>query len=474
MRKTRKKLLVLKVRYFLLDNWNTDYSKDIIDTCASLLAGGKGTTSYDLYDLITIASIYSTDMKIENVQKYANLIFNYTEKHSEYQHIQNMKHILLNNDRLNATSCAALKEINYLISDFYSETNVACVELDGAIIHSSMHTKYKMSAYDMLMIIVILKGATVRSGSNRIFSESTSKKIQDIYTEQFGISFIPEMKTYIVENYKLIMRHLLQSGATINTLNYFATKTIVNNNILETLNWRRENPIDSDNEFMGFLLLILEHLPKELLMYRKFYIRNKGVAVKFTDTPDGINYIYMTEIHNEEANIHYIDIQAKIGGAIRGIYMPINNLSRVTPTLLYAKDYILVFYVLHVLGLIPAVTKILQDKVFDLPDHFDDNQKKDYTNSVVEMLSQFSNSKYVFEEPYWWNYNTNTTEQQPTTGKKQQIEKRINIGRYVRALPVGQKASEEAKALAKKYLMILEEGYTLVDDFEKSIYLKKY
>lgn len=471
MRTTRKKILKLKVILFLSGNWDNKFDKDILDTCGSLLLGGRETISYDLYDLIMTATVYSKDIKHDSARKYMELLINYTKKHSEYSHILNLKKIILHNSRLTSLSSTALIAINFLLSDFYSETNVACVTVDGTIIHSSIHPKYEISAHDIILIACGIKHVST-IGHGRLFSNTASRKILELYTQQFGKTFVEDMKNYIDNNYEIVVKHLINSGCVIDVVNLFMVNTIVDNNILQTLGWDREYVLADSNNFATVMFKVLAVLPKDIIMYRKFYIRDKGVSVRFKNPIDKITNIYLTEVHNEEEDLHYIAVQSMINGAERSLYLPMTDFTGVTFPLLYEKDYVLVFHVLHVLGLMPVIIEKITSKEFKFPPEYDDSIAEAYISTVQSIVSQFKNLEYVFEEPYWWNYDTNGKNKVNTNGGKTRVEKRISVGRYVRALPDGQVASEEAKMLAKKYRLILEPGHTLVDDFEKNVKIK--
>ena len=471
MRSVRKKLLFLKVKLFISGYWDIKFNEDILNTCGSLLLDGKGTPSYDLYDLMVVATALSKSNNTENTRSYMNLVEDYTKKHSEYNHIINIQKILLNNERLTSLSATALIEINLLLSDFYSETNVACVTSEGAILHSSIHPKYKLSAYDIVLIACgIERVSTIDNG--RIFSDTASRKIITLYTEQFGKLFIPDMKVYIDRNASTVLTHILNCGCVINTANLFMVNTIVDNNILQTLGWEREYVSKDSDNFATTMFAVLSNMPKDIAMHRKFYIRDKGVTVRFINPMDSITSIHMTEVHNEDANLHYIAVHGKVEEATRSIYIPMDNFSHVTFPLLYEKDYVLILHVLYVLGLLPVIIQKITSKDFKFPKEFDSEIAEVYIQTIKNMSEQFNNLEYVFEEPYWWNYDTNSQNKTNSVSKGARVEKRVSVGRYVRALPEGQKASEEAKSLAKKYRLILEPGYTLVDDFEKNVTIK--
>lgn len=75
---------------------------------------------------------------------------------------------------------------------------------------------------------------------------------------------------------------------------------------------------------------------------------------------------------------------------------------------------------------------------------------------------------YFVEIPYYWrykenNYHKNIKDSLPNRVQKQDVE--VYVFAYKRKLPIGQKASDEAIELAKRYSIVLEEGETIVRPF---------
>ena len=77
--------------------------------------------------------------------------------------------------------------------------------------------------------------------------------------------------------------------------------------------------------------------------------------------------------------------------------------------------------------------------------------------------------------PYYWNYrnsNKNSSDKESSFRSDFYGEETIQISAFTRKLPKGYTASDEAKELAKKYCLDLEEGETVVSPFSKNIKIK--
>lgn len=96
--------------------------------------------------------------------------------------------------------------------------------------------------------------------------------------------------------------------------------------------------------------------------------------------------------------------------------------------------------------------------------------------TVKGTASQFK--RFEVKVPYYWKYrgssknNHNGLNEESSLGSNFYGEETIQISAFTRKLPKGYTASEEAKGLAKKYCLDLEEGETVVSPFSKNIKVK--
>jgi hypothetical protein len=471
MRKERKKLLYQKCKLFLSIHKDDVEVLDAISNCSCLLLEGLGSVGYDLYDLVVFVQIHGGDLRQDSISKFTGMMSDYAKKHSEYEHIMYIRKLLLKNSVINSSNLTFIAAINMLLNDFYSETNVSHVGNDGTVHHSSLISKYNVSIYDMLVFIACTNKMWNRYDT-LLFSKSASEKVLKLYTDMFGTSYVKDIKIFFQGRDKEAMDHLTAKGVALHISNLFMTNKKDGNNLFQTLLWKREFVNGYGCNTAKVLHSLIENLPKDIGMHRKFYIRDSGITIRFPKPIDDITSISMVEVHDEKLDIHYIDIQAEVCGAQRSLYLCLEDISRSTFPFLFEVDYIVMLHVLFVLGCFEYLNKKLDLDDLDVCAKVDKETYFAWKDAMRGAMSMFDNFEFTFERPYWWNYSGHGVGTKHGSFGSNVIREKRKIGRYVRALPVGYHASDDAKSLANKYKIILEDGMTLVDDFEKEVCLK--
>lgn len=210
------------------------------------------------------------------------------------------------------------------------------------------------------------------------------------------------------------------------------------------------------NESKNLMLIlynILLQSDRTLLMNRRFIMKNGKLSLKlnlstltYDNKPIYVDNISINETtvrfsENEEKRILYIDYTCL--GHTQHIPLLVNNIH----ALLYGCGAIDLYVTICILCLY---------EVFYLPEDFDDNIIKDI---CCDILPHFK--EYAFGKP-----DTNINDKQIKRQDNQMIRiiagENIKINAYVRRLPTGQHASENAKELAHKYYVNLPDNYTIV------------
>lgn len=226
------------------------------------------------------------------------------------------------------------------------------------------------------------------------------------------------------------------------------------------------NDVDKERvEFArGSLVLILEETGMDLLTYRRVLLNSEGVILKFRESFGLITNVHLYEVHQDD--LHYIYVRYKIQqGMQRELVLNIENLETSFYEFLYEMDYNVTVGVLCWFGL----QTLLLHGIDSLGEKYQP-VKEGLKQWIQDIAACFEEENIIYVTPTWWNY-----EQKKSEKKGQVIEftKLVQIATHSRRLPKGQQPSEEAKALAKKYCMILKPGYTLVRGFERKQKVRK-
>ncbi|MFF2798220.1 hypothetical protein [Lysinibacillus xylanilyticus] len=246
--------------------------------------------------------------------------------------------------------------------------------------------------------------------------------------------------------------------------------------VLQTASWEREQTGDPDSSvILYFKLLVDELFPKNFLKHRKFYVREKGVRIVFDKIVNGIACLELREVHVEnEFDEHYINFFYTLeSGETRMFHLCMKDISTAQRPLLYEKDAEVCLMVLAWLGLLSDfqvstedIKKIVGKTELESSEDGCAVLARNCNKWIEHAVFSMNKNNYHYETPTQWNYDISGT----STKVGERVykgERLIKVSRYVRRLPAGQKASAEALALAKKFYMELEDGYTLIDEFHR-------
>lgn len=214
----------------------------------------------------------------------------------------------------------------------------------------------------------------------------------------------------------------------------------------------------------GSLALILEEAGMELLQHRRLLLNEEGVTLQFRKPFGLVTEVHLYEVHQD--NLHYIYLRYRIKqGMYREFLLNIEDVTCSFYWFLYEMDYNLMIGILCWMGL----QELLLQGINSLEEHYNPI-KEGLKRWVQDIANSFKEENLIYCEPSWWNYKPTKSN---STKHLVEYSKLVQIATYSRRLPEGQQASESAKALAKKYCMVLEPGYTLVDGFERKQRVRK-
>lgn len=230
-----------------------------------------------------------------------------------------------------------------------------------------------------------------------------------------------------------------------------------------SIKWK--DVVEEDVEFArGSLALLLEEAGMELLQYRRLLLNSEGVTLQFRKPFGLVTEVHLYEVHQE--NLHYIYLRYRIKqGMYREFLLNIEDVTCSFYWFLYEMDYNLTVGILCWMGLFDTLLKAVDG----LEERYNPI-KEGLKRWIQDIADSFKEENLIYCEPSWWNYK-------PTKSKSMkhlvEYSKLVQIATYSRRLPEGQQASDSAKALARKYCMVLEPGYTLVGGFERKQRVKK-
>lgn len=216
-------------------------------------------------------------------------------------------------------------------------------------------------------------------------------------------------------------------------------------------------------------LFMMGLVDKDILKKRDVYVREKGIRMILNFSLESIGSLCLREFHSEEPFEEHLLLLTYITrqGFSRIVPLDMTSIKKFMTPVLFDQDVIAAMFIYSWLGIARNIS-LDPDKIAEVfPE--DTDQYSNLFSGMLEVLSKpITSDALTYEVPYQWNYGTQTQ----STGKGSRDSVYPNttrkIGRYSRKLPTGQKASEEAKALAKRVFFELEEGKTFVDEFERT------
>lgn len=471
-----RRLFRYKLKLITMTSWDESRDNGIVSNVYKLQQTGVPKGARELYDLLLCMYPCRKNIDTGGLDFAVREFERYVESVTEEEFVFGVKWALVKDVLGNSQSLTGTILVSYLLCDLYGDGTVL-FNNDGELIRGDyfyLEEKRGMSCLDLTLMVACNPNVKIKGPQGepiRIFSPTTAEKIISLLTKKYGLSLRDEFNAVLKSEPEKQIQFLKQLAPLVNST------PVINFGVLfvptrppeclqtSSINWERSMVSDRVEDTINLLHNFLHFVPEDLLMHRKFYVRSKGVKVVLPDSSvDNIESLTMWEFHKE--GLHYISVLAEIDGVARCFVLPIESSTTMTSLLLYEVDYVAAILCLYVLGLFPHYREYLQSAEFSVPDGVDAKKLAEAILGVLDHFERtFSNIEFRFEEPYWWNERDCSEERGEYRNGTVVDFKEVCIGRYVRALPTGHRASIDAMRLAERCRIKLKPGFTLVDEF---------
>lgn len=470
----KKKLLIYKVRAYLKLHRFRRTDKFIIQ-CGFMLLQGKGSLQYDLYDLLVLQETCAQNADVQGSDQYLKMCWNFVSKHSETEFISNLRTLVYDQEAYSSDALNAFLHVGMLLNDFYSNKFLTSF-VSGAPCHADYLTS-NSSFYDALLCILVenseyIKIPQANGQQHNLFSSNTCIKLRQLLDSE-----CPGLRDLIMSpnNAANPRGHLSHMTTTCHALygqSLFAPVDTSCSKYWWSSAWEREDLTANTSICATAVAFLFDSATPDILRNRKFYVREKGVIVRFSEPFESLSKIYLQEFHDSTLNLHYIfarTYRCENDRFVRDYVMPIDDIRSGITLLLYESDYTTMLMVLGILGVLDEFMASVKES----PEF-----SADMIAEVISMFTAVSDwvhrAPWVYEEPIWWNYDTQGSHPSEDSTDTKRATRSVHVGCYTRLLPKGQQASSEARGLANKYHINLKPGYTFVNefDYEGSIKMK--
>lgn len=279
-----------------------------------------------------------------------------------------------------------------------------------------------------------------------------------------------------------VIENLLGYGFVIQAIQIFNDSYLPQRSTDCTV-WKRETTdlrSEESDWFMSIFASTTGFLAEriEFLKYRNRLVREKGVVLRFAEPFDNVNQVFLKEVHQESTGEHYLYLLMQLDS---GVQRPL-VIDLLRPDTCYAQmcfqvDVSIVMLIFAWLGVIDtmrdtvAATTLTEFRKFlEVDDTVESSNLQMVKNSMLSFLDITDEFKSTLDEmeilePLSWRY-TGTTHFNKVVEKCKSYHYELRkVGAFVKRLPKGQEASQEARDAAERYCMELRPGYTLVSPF---------
>lgn len=474
--------LALKQAYFTV---GADWKDKIIDDSARML--GYEEIGRDFYDILVLGSVNSEDY----IVVISNKILKFCNEYTPYEFVEFVRNFYTSekgpfSSEFNTTF---VKTVSIVFSGFDIGYLVGSNPVDRSVyVESDMIGASEFGV--VTLVISIERMGSVKIGhttDNRIEEIKLSPKQVDRMKKYVGnpkvIPIVKELRSVPLRQLAQIAQSYMDSVEIVYFGNYF---NIVSDegypyyaDFYKVASWQREETVSTSSVAIKLYQIMTDAYfnQEDLLKGRNLYIPDRGIVIKFDEKADNIDSIMLREYHDDD--LHFLYISYTMQGCLRFLPFDMTDLNVSFIHVLYETDVVAILMVMGFLGLSDKLKKSEEqlDSLFEFYGNKSLTYKelKMYSNeisNIVEGITGFAREDNIhFETPTHWNYENKSKPVQTPWGDTYLIKDR-KVGVYTRRLPAGQKASEEAKALAKKVFMELGEDKTIVDEFVRKVKVK--
>lgn len=442
---------------------------EVLQACATYLdLGPVGSKMYDLTVLMLSDTLKAKDTFVDKLQDFV------LEVPAEV-FVITARHVLFNKRFTNNMSNSVLMSLVSLIFTGYNRGHFMGMLRDSPIFIDHL----SVLEYE-LALIVKLHEMGLKSNLSPSIQLSPKKlaKFKTYLYRKDNLGVLAQLKLVTKSKLIKLFNNCVTSLHYAYSTNMFlehSDNCFLQNQIFSYVQWERENTsLGESSIFLVYRALISEKFcGDDFLKHRNIYVRDKGVSIKFKTPQDEITRITLREYHSfEPYEEHYLLISYLCDkGEERFIPLDMTSVETSFKTLMYEKDASALLMVYKWLGVLDKLDLSREHFLEVYSDSEDKTAVMEIRKAFIESLKFYDEAmhedNFVYEEPYQWNFGKGSAKGNKSREKSYVMEKR-NIGRYTRKLPEGQQVSEEAKALANKLFIELEEGKTLVDEFERT------
>lgn len=463
----------------LYEPWFEEDYADIITMASVILE--YGDIGNKIYDMMIICTTGSGNF--EGV--LLTLLENFTKTIDVYDFVKVTRSILINSRFTETSAISSLMIITSMIMESYnigeiigvsSEYKKVAVVDDISILQLEVYT---------IVMLNILAGKKLQPGLRLSpkkldrLKRYIGKKDKRGVTGEIRSAAFGDLTT-LFDNSHSSSKYAYVS----NLYNEISDSYLVENGLVQCMNWEREDfGLSSTSELIRQykFLITSDFVDSDILKKRVLYVRDKGVVIRFKESADEIESISLREFHSLEPYEEHLLLVAYTvaGGITRLVPVDLTNTQKTLTFSQYEKDLSALLMIFNWLGVLDKID-ISMGRLRSYDWKGNSVREEDLASlqeSFIHLFTTYDNymqeENISYEVPYQWNYDSPSSNRSREKSRGMYVDEIKRIGRYTRRLPRGQKASLEAQSLAKSVFIELEEGTTLVDEFERKQRVRK-
>lgn len=337
--------------------------------------------------------------------------------------------------------------------------------------------EFDVLTIELIMVLMLRDKKNLTLKPSYRMSDKRAQKFWKYLTKRdvYGvIKYLRSMTENELLSYMTKFRSICKYAYTSNIFNEISQDFTYHNNMVSYAHWGREETVRPKSDVLRVYSSIFDDrfVSSDFLKFRNIYVREKGVRICFKKPVDGIESISLREYHTDTPfEEHLLLVHYEGEGISRFLPIDLTDYNHSYMGVMFEKDTLVLLLVYAWLGVLDRVNPTAEHMYSFFPDSR--REAWDYLISSFENVRTLcynvvSPDNIYYESPSHWNYKDSSRMNFKTDEEPVYANENRKIGRYTRALPIGQKPSPEAVRLAKRYFIELEEGKTLVDSFVRS------
>lgn len=467
----QRKLKKVKLKFITFVISNTLHEESFKEDGKLLIIKDRcGEDYYDILNsVLSTYSYYVQKRKLDKLDSHLASLYGmlerFTSTYSELEYNRFLRNFVLNVMGLDSGLYTAINMLHLLIVEWYnrglqvsgdSDLRVsACKLVDASLIE--------------LLILDYRIWVSSEQTPDFVISKEDVHTVHAVLAQLNGDSKIEQLEAFLGLDGNSDFLDLFSLCFHSAFICLFSTNVEPNNAIHSLAFKSIDKTIDKTQAvFASVTDSLLEAVGTDILVHRQILVREKGVAIRLQKTLFNISRIELYEVH--KSGMHYIFLQYSLCDRFtRYLVLNIEDLTKTIYSFECNSDFIVLFGMFKWLGLYPLVEKVLSYE----SENLSNNVKSCISELFAEIVPYFEEGNLHYETPVHWNYQNSHSNNlfirsiDTTQAPAAYAQKLISVGSYVRKLPSGASASMEAKDLAAKYKLELEDGFTFVNGFTR-------